>query len=145
MQQLTTKQPATPRSLAAGRGSGQNSTSSNAARNNSITFRNQQGQVVGRLEGGWLAKHVNTRQHQLRVPPAWAADVEHIEQLRRLGAKGVRLTDEKGRIWTAPLSRWQGLKTLDRGHGLQYILPLAKWDIEDPAGPRQLRLLEVLR
>jgi len=144
MQQLTTK-AAPSNAWHAGRGCGQSKASSNTAHSHSITFRNHLGQVVGHLVDGWLTKRVDTRLHQLRVPPAWACDVAHIEQLRQLGARGVKLIDERGRIWTAPLARWRGAQTIDRKHGEQYVLMLSKWDVEDSMGPRQLKLFEVAR
>ena len=137
------KQPATPTSWQAGRDSGRSKAAVLDRQTNCSTFCNALGQVVGRLESGWLVKHVDTRRHQLRVPPAWACDVAHIEQLRQCGAHGVKLIDERGRIWTAPLGRWQGLRTIDRGHGRQYVLPLDRWTVEDPTA-QQLRLLEVV-
>lgn len=130
MQQLT-RRPVTPTSCQAGRGDGR-STSSNTAQCDSITFRNALGQVVGQLVNGWLVKRVDTRKHQLQIPPAWCCDVVHIEQLHRIGGRGVKLIDERGRIWTAPLSRWQRLRTINRGHGEQYVLQLNRWDVEDP-------------
>lgn len=130
MEQLMRK-PLPPNGWQPGRGSGRN-TESIAAHSHSTIFQNALGQVVGRLEDGWLTKRVNTRKHQLRLPPGWACDAAHIEQLRRIGARGVRLIDEKGRVWTAPLARWQGLRTIDRGHDEQYVLPLNRWDVEDP-------------
>lgn len=143
MQQLVTK-PATPNGWQPGRGSGRSAGAVRYRQDNSITLRNTKGQVVGRLQDGWLVKRVDTRVHQLRVPPAWCCDVAHIEHLWRIGGRGVKLIDEKGRIWTAPLARWEGLRTMNRGHGPQYVLPSDRWDVEDPAGPRQLELLEAV-
>ena len=135
-----TRKPAPLASWQARQGNGRNRTSSSTAHRDCITFRNHSGQIVGKLVCGWLTKQVDTKRHQLRVPRAWCSDAEIIEQLRHLGARGVKLIDERGRIWTAPLSRWQGARVINRGHGEQYVLTLPQWDVEDPTGVRQLGL-----
>jgi hypothetical protein len=98
----------------------------------STGFLNPQGRVVGSLvhddTGLWLEKKVCTTKHQYKRRPAWAVDTQHLIQLRAIGARGVRLVDERGRIWTATLgdfARW-GFR-LDHGHGEQRALPLERW------------------
>lgn len=106
--------------LAAARGSRQ--------RNASTVFSNACGQVVGAVRDGWLTKRVDTRVHQLRKPPAWCIDRLHLDQLEALGAVGVLLIDEQGTEWRATREAFRayGL-SIDRGHGVQVALPLARW------------------
>jgi hypothetical protein len=94
-----------------------------------IEFTNARGQVVGRLSSdGWLEKTVRTDVHQLRRPPAWAIDVVILDRLNRLGARGVRLTDERGRDWWATLDQFKEKGVhLNRGHGDQVALGLRYW------------------
>ncbi len=106
-------------------------------------FYNCRGQAVGRLENGWLTKHVDTNTHQLRFPPAWCIDRHHLERLEALGAAGVRLIDEKGTEWRATTAAFERFGIpLERGHGRQVALPLAKWDVQTPGGSVQLNLFE---
>ncbi len=102
----------------------------------SEVFRNGRGRVVGRLAGGWLRKHVDTARHQLRQPPAWAIDREHLERMEALGAAGVLLIDETGTEWRATVSAFRQLGiAIERGHGRQIALPLARWERRRPGEP----------
>jgi len=94
----------------------------------STVFSNARGQVVGAVRDGWLMKRVDTRVHQLRKPPAWCVDAEHLDRLEAMGATGVLLIDEQGTEWRATVQafRAHGLP-IDRGHGVQVALPLARW------------------
>ena len=91
-------------------------------------FFNARGQLVGRMQGGWLTKRVSTRAHQLRRPPAWCIDRAHLGRLEALGAAGVVLVDETGAEWRATVAEFRlyGIP-IDRGHGEQVALPLARW------------------
>jgi hypothetical protein len=93
-----------------------------------IPFHNQRGQVVGAVRDGWFMKRVDTRVHQLRKPPAWCVDAEHLDRLEAMGATGVLLIDEQGTEWRATVQAFRayGLP-IDRGHGVQVALPLARW------------------
>ena len=106
-------------------------------------FYNARGQVVGRVQAGWLTKRVDSRRHQLRQPPAWAVDRGHLGRLEAMGAFGVLLVDEHGTEWRATLDAFRryGIP-LDRGHGPQVALPLARWR-RSVAG--QLRLFGEVR
>jgi hypothetical protein len=93
-----------------------------------VPFYNRRGQVVGAVRDGWLTKHVNSSIHQLRKPPAWCVDAQHLDQLEAMGATGVLLIDETGTEWRATVQafRAHGLP-IDRGHGVQVALPLVRW------------------
>ncbi len=96
--------------------------------NDSAVFFNARGQAVGALRDGWLTKHVNSSIHQLRKPPAWCIDREHLDRLEAMGATGVLLIDETGTEWRATVQAFRrGGITIDRGHGVQVALPLARW------------------
>src|SRR5690349_17124487 len=71
-------------------------------------FLNAAGQVVGYTvedaTGKWLTKRVDTRKHQLRAPMGWASDVRILELCAAQRVDGLRLLDEQGGVWQAPLS-----------------------------------------
>lgn len=93
-----------------------------------VPFYNRRGQRVGYLRDGWLTKHVDTRVHQLRRPPAWCVDAEHLDRLEAMGATGVLLIDEHGTEWRATVQAFRRYgRSVDRGHGVQVALPLARW------------------
>ena len=85
------------------------------------------GRVVGEIRDGVLVKRVR---YQLKNPPAWALEVDHIETLRKLGGDRFRLVDELGRVWAVTLAdfdRW-GFP-VDRGYGHQRGLRLERWTV----------------
>ena len=89
------------------------------------TVRNAAGRVVGRIEGGWLVKRgLDPKRHQLRKPPAWATDAEHLS----LPVKGLKIITTDGRVW---LGTWGAFERhgfrFDRGFGEQIALPLEWW------------------
>ena len=87
------------------------------------------GRLVGAIERGILTKRVKIA-NQLRVPPAWALDVDHIEALRDAGGSTVLLTDDSGEVWSATLEDFDRKAiTLNRGFGRQLALPLAHWRV----------------
>ena len=92
--------------------------------------------------------------HQLQRPPAWAADVDALDQARAAGASQVEIFDrDTGATYAADLADFyrRGV-TVNRGHGSQLALPLAYWTVtggrmtgrpggdQAAAGPSQLRL-----
>jgi hypothetical protein len=100
------------------------------------------GQLVQDADGTtWLQKHVHTGRHQLRRPPAWAADDDHLERLREIGAVGIRLEDESGNAWSATLDQFeQHGFPVRRGHGHQTGLVLSRWVVRrrgQPASPEE--------
>ena len=70
--------------------------------------------------------------HQLRHPPAYAIDKEHIDKLAQQSGWGVELVTVKGEVWVAPLGQFllNGIN-LDRGEGKQVALPLQYWTRQD--------------
>jgi hypothetical protein len=94
---------------------------------------NNKGSVVGVLEfegdALWLVKRkLDPSEHQLRKPPAWATDAEHLKLLREKGGMGVRIHDTKGAIWEASLSKFSlyGFE-VHRKFGQQVGLTLGHW------------------
>ena len=72
------------------------------------TFRNSRGAVVGRLSNdGYLEKHLNSDRHHLHSYRGWATDTNHLEQLKELGANGVRLVLTDGRVLKSTLQEWE--------------------------------------
>jgi hypothetical protein len=76
---------------------------------------------------GVLVKRLEWR-HILRRPPAIAVQASVLEELERLGAKGVVTIMPNGRRLFAPLSefRLHGI-VICRGYGEQVALPLKYW------------------
>ena len=104
------------------------------------------GKIVGEVRNGFFAKRVRASQHMLRIPKAWALDVQSVADAEAAGAMTVRITDiETKRSYEASITLLRSDKAFvfDRGFGRQLALPLEHWRVEDPTGPRQLRLLEV--
>ncbi len=105
-----------------------------------VRFENDRGRLVGTLleddRGLWMRKYVDSRKHQLWKPPAWACDVEHLRQLADVGGVGVRLEDERGRVWKATLAQFRahGIP-IDRGHGPQVALELRHWAVTPTEAP----------
>ena len=97
----------------------------------SVPVYNPAGQTVGTITyeaNGTVAlvkAGLDTHRHQLRQPPGWAVDADHIEQLRALGGTAIRLVCTDGSTWTASLAAFDrhGI-ALDRNHGRQVALAL---------------------
>ena len=105
-----------------------------------VQLYNKKGQLTGLVVDGRLVKQgLDPAKHQLRYPPAWAIDSDHIDKLVELSAWGVELTTVSGEVWLAPVSEFllNGVK-ISRGEGEQIALPLAYWKVIDE---RQLFLL----
>lgn len=112
------------------------------------------GRAVGRVEGGVFRRVMRSTVHQLQRPPAWAADVDALDQARAAGASQVEIFDrDTGATYRAELAEFyrRGVR-VDRGYGMQLALPLACWSVtggrvtaragldQAAAGPSQLRL-----
>jgi len=76
-----------------------------------------------------IVKPVSPARHMLSRPPAWALDLEAIEQGERLDVRLVVLLETIARIWIARLEQFRGPMSfpMDRGHGAQRALPLKEW------------------
>jgi hypothetical protein len=87
-----------------------------------------------------VKRGLDATRHQLQKPCGWAAEQAHLEQLRELGGDGVRLHTVDGETFSASLAAFDkhGIE-LDRGHGVQVVLPLKFWQHDAP-GVQQLRL-----
>lgn len=110
--------------------------------------RNDKGNVVGQIVLGTdidgehyiaLQKQVKLA-NQLRTPPAWATDTNHIQALRTIPypedcKRLTILKDDKGALWIARLETWNKYGfVLFRGHGEQLGLELKRWDRIMPSG-----------
>jgi len=93
---------------------------------------NDKGQKVGDMLEGWFIKrNLNELRHQLRKPPAWGTDSEHINLLIEQGGKGVVIKTTQGNTWISELADWvEHAFEESRGHGLQMFLPLKYWEVE---------------
>lgn len=88
--------------------------------------------AVGAIENGVLSKRVRLA-NQLRKPPAWAMDSDHLDQLRDAGGDAIVLTADDASVWRATLEDFdEHALTLDRGHGRQRALPLERWQVRRP-------------
>ncbi len=110
--------------------------------------------IVGRVEGDTFKKRVRSTVHMLRRPPAWACDVDTLDQAQAAGAVWVELADhDTGATYRVELVEfYRRGKAINRGHGAQLALPLACWTVtggraasrpgldQSAAGPVQLGL-----
>ena len=109
------------------------------------------GRAVGRVEGGVFRRVMRSTVHQLQRPPAWAADVDALDQARAAGASQVEIFDrDTGETYRAELADFyrHGVR-VSRGHGVQLALPLGRWSVTMSLnvgnrplieGPSQMRL-----
>ena len=102
--------------------------------------------VVGQTVDDEFRKRVYRSKHFLRQPPAIAIEATVVDQLEDEFINLIRVRDdERMEYWETPLSVFIKHKfVVDRGHGKQYALPLAWWDVHDKEGvlisPRQREL-----
>jgi len=116
----------------------------------SVPVYSANGKLVGNFERDasgleWLVKRgLDPQRHQLEKPRAWCTDDLHREQLRDRGGYGVKLITIDGMVWTASLQTFDrhGF-IIDRGFGVQVVLPLFHWHKEDPKAVRQMSLFGV--
>lgn len=115
--------------------------------------------IVGRVEGDTFYKRARSTVHMLRRPPAWAADLDTLDQAQAAGATRVEIKDlDTGKVYAADLADFyrHGVK-VTRGHGVQLALVLGRWSINGrpstvagagqsaASGPVQLGLFEGAR
>lgn len=100
------------------------------------------GQVCAMVEGEMLRKSVSAAKHFLRKPPAICFDEGILATAQSFGARYVEVTDrDSGRVFRANLCDFDRYGFgFDRGFGKQRALPLARWQVQQPGEPRQLRL-----
>lgn len=124
--------------------------------NNQVTpiYRADGRAVIGRVEGDTFFKRARSTVHMLRRPPAWACDVDTLDQAQAAGAVWVELADhDTGATYRVDLVEfYRRGKAINRGHGAQLALPLACWTVtggraasrpgldQSAAGPVQLGL-----
>jgi len=110
---------------------------------NDRVFRNASGKVVGQLSSdGYLEKTgLDRNKHRLRSYGGWATETRHIDQLRQLGGKGVRLVLVDGTLLESRLSAWEQHGFRPKGlESDQTVLPDRYWyTVSTPLG-RQLAL-----
>ena len=99
---------------------------------------NERGQVTGVLETGASGKGtlvkrgVDPYRHQLRKPPGWAIDHAHLKKMVEVDAWGIVLLTTDGQMWTASVDIiLKHSLRIDRGHGVQIVLPLTHWTVTD--------------
>jgi hypothetical protein len=97
---------------------------------------------IGYLQGDQFIKPVYGSKHQLKCPPAWAIDAEVFDQEVKPCASEIVIFDrETGSRYIASVKNFDAKrKSIDRGFGRQYYLPLSYWKLER-ADSRQLNLL----
>ena len=129
--------------------------------NNQVTpiYRADGRAIVGRVEGDTFKKRLRSTVHMLRRPPAWAADLDTLDQAQAAGATRVEIKDlDTGKVYAADLADFyrHGVR-VTRGHGVQLALVLGRWSVNGrpvtvagagqsaASGPVQLSLLEGVR
>lgn len=97
----------------------------------SAVIRDEQGRVVGQIEGDTFLKTVRASKHMLRKPLGWAFDARIFDRtitpfVRRLVIRDV----ETGKQYETSLKNFlEHKKEFDRGHGRQYYLTLDSWAV----------------
>lgn len=97
---------------------------------------------IGYVKGQVFHKNVVASKHMLRKPPAWAFDVDTLDQAEEAGAKWVQLRDvEGGREYVVPIAtiRARGF-LVTRGHGRQVALGLGHWQLQREGGLEQMEM-----
>jgi len=94
---------------------------------------------VGHIEdrGGCkvLAKEVDSKRHRLRRPEGYALEGSVVEEARERGVSEVEIRErDTGRTLRAALDAFDthGLPIARAGFAPQVVLPLARWQVEDP-------------
>lgn len=96
-----------------------------------------QGHIVGYVQGDAFCKTVRASIHRLRVPPAWAVDLQSLDDAEAAGAVRVEIRDAEGGLtYTADIAtiRKRGFR-VNRGYGEQLALPLDAWAVTRPGEP----------
>ena len=108
----------------------------------SENFRSANGVVVGRLaEDGYLEKNLDYRKHHLHRFGGWATEASHLDQLRELGGRGVRLILLDGRVLESTLTEWERHSYRPKGlDSDQAVLPDRCWTPIVP-GAQQLTMV----
>jgi len=87
------------------------------------------GKPIGSVIDGVFIKHVSSKKHFLRQPPAIGFEVSSLKDAMDAGAKEVLIIDkDTGDEYRASIQyiiNW-GME-IDRGWGIQIALPIRKW------------------
>ena len=109
----------------------------------SESIRTQDGKVVAKLGNGTLYKTgVTEAKHMLKKPPAWCFDVSMFTNPSKEIHTIVVVTDDTQKEYSVSVEKFFVFaKKIDRGHNLQYMLPLQYWTIKGKGREaEQLRL-----
>ncbi|MHA2428865.1 MAG: hypothetical protein ACXADB_12655 [Candidatus Hermodarchaeia archaeon] len=112
-----------------------------------VASRNQRGQVCASIiPGHKLTKKAKMSKHMLHSPKGWAFDTAILQEACSRGATEVEVIDTETQVtYTAPISAfWKSGIPIERGHGLQRVLPIARWEIHDPSLPVQHSFFELV-
>lgn len=98
----------------------------------SESIRTQDGKVVAKLGNGTLYKTgVTEAKHMLKKPPAWCFDVSMFTNPSKEIHTIVVVTDDTQKEYSVSVEKFFVFaKKIDRGHNLQYMLPLQYWTIK---------------
>ena len=105
------------------------------------SFRNAVGQTIGILTpDGFLEKRsLDFRKHHLHRFHGWATETAHIDQLRQLRGRGVRLVLVDGIVLESSLSAWEQHGFRPKGlESAQTVLPDRYWGTVSTPQGRQL-------
>ena len=110
---------------------------------NDGAFRNAGGSVVGRLSSDrHLEKAgLDKSRHHLRSYGGWATETRHLDQLREVSGRGIRLVLVDGTVLESTLSAWEQHGFRPKGlDSDQTVLADCHWrTVSTPSG-RQLAL-----
>jgi hypothetical protein len=106
-----------------------------------IEVRRDDGLVIGEVdEAGVFRKRVRGSQHFLRQPPAIAFDRSTLAAAEQAGALSLEVIDlDTNSTYRCSISVFRShCLFIDRGFGLQWALPLRRWNVLSTAQPRLL-------
>lgn len=129
-----------------GGGNGNGHSKCNARRPAGQPVYTADGRIAGYIVGQTFRKRVEASRHMLKKPrPAWAIDVNVLDQLRAAGVVDLLIEDtERALTYTASLSHFErNGRAFDYGAGPQVALNLRFWRVEVTGSQRFAHQLEL--
>ena len=92
--------------------------------------------IIGKINSdGVFYKSASEEKHMLKYPKAWAFDKDGIDDnFKKIVKFIVYAVDTKKEYEIGFLKFMQHASVIDRGHGLQYYVPIVQWNITSQNG-----------
>lgn len=97
-----------------------------------MKYTNNNGQIIGELNGNTFRKVVKKSVHFMKVLNSWGMDKDLLNKLKMENV--VEIYDKENEVTyhaTVQQFKDKGIKQ-NHGHGEQYFLPLVNWTVENP-------------